>query len=325
MSDSPWARRGRQHSACCTCDPDTLETPWKPQLCAILHARDPAQASDLLDQFMQQEEGSIRRVLARVRRAARLSSEDDGVALSYLGQALMKMIHHRWRAKDGSGTSRVFDDSRNLPTILEAETRNCLRDDRRNGLLDGTGETPGSSAHDRRKALVRRSEWLFELEFQVRPDDEELVKFHNERMRATRRDPGRQSVLITKSDLRPVQSVPLDAPGLSTDSRLSTIDEPDLGAGERSARIAGVITRCEQLDAARERERHRRLRREPVLLAEVARAYFARHLAGDLPTRRELIGQLGITEPAARRELTVRLETILDLAREAFDEYLHDQ
>jgi len=151
------------------------------------------------------------------------------------------------------------------------------------------------------------------------------VKFHNERMRATRRDPGRQSVLITKSDLRPVQSVPLDAPGLSTDTRLSTIDEPDAGAGERSARIAGVIARCEQLDAARERERHRRLRREPVLLAEVARAYFARHLAGDLPTRRELIGQLGITKPAARRELTARLETILDLAREAFAEYLHDQ
>src|SRR5699024_1929970 len=183
--------RGRQHSACCTCDPDTLETPWKSELCAILHARDPAQASDLLDRFMQQEEGSIRRVLARVRRVARLSSDDDGVALSYFGQALMKMIHHRWRAKDGPGTSPVFDDSRNLPTILEAETRNCLRDDRRHGLLDGTGETPGSSAHDRRKALVRRSEWLFELEFQVRPDDEELVKFHNERMRATRRDPGR--------------------------------------------------------------------------------------------------------------------------------------
>src|SRR5699024_7005431 len=147
----------------------------------------------------------------------------------------------------------------------------------------------------------------------------------NERMRATRRDPGRQSVLITRSDLRPVQSVPLDAPGLSTDSRLSTIDEPDVGAGERSARIAGVIARCEQLDVARERERRRRLRREPVWLAEVARAYFARHLAGDLPTRRELIVHVRTTEPAALRALTVRLETILDLSLEAYDEYLHDQ
>src|SRR5699024_9942641 len=136
MSDSPWAGRGRQHSACCTCDPDTLETPWKSELCAILHARDPAQASGLLDQFVQQEEASIRRVLARVRRVVRLSSDDGGVALSYLGQALMKMVHQRWRAKDGPGTSAVFDDSRNLPAILEAETRNCLRDDRRNGLMD---------------------------------------------------------------------------------------------------------------------------------------------------------------------------------------------
>src|SRR5699024_12524065 len=151
MGAALWVGRRSRPSAGCTCDPATLETPWKSELCAILHARDPAQASALLDRFMQHEEGSIRRVLARVRRVARLSSDDDGVALSYLGQALMKMIHHRWRATDGPGTAQVFDDSRNLPTILEAETRNCLRDDRRHGLLDGTGETPGSSAHDRRK------------------------------------------------------------------------------------------------------------------------------------------------------------------------------
>src|SRR5690625_1591538 len=92
MSAALWVGRRSRHSACCTCDPDTLETPWKSELCAILHARDPAQASALLDRFMQHEEGSIRRVLARVRRVARLSSDDDGVALSYLGQALMKMI-----------------------------------------------------------------------------------------------------------------------------------------------------------------------------------------------------------------------------------------
>src|SRR5699024_12577470 len=110
--------------------------------------------------------------------------------------------------------------------------------------------------------------------------------------------PGRPSVRVPRSVLRPVRSVPLDAPGLSTDSRLSTIDESVVGAGERSARIAGVIARCEQLDVTRERERHRRLRREPVWLAEVARAYFARHLARDLPTRRELTGQLGSPEPA---------------------------
>lgn len=53
----------------------------------------------------------------------------------------------------------------------------------------------------------------------------------------------------------------------------------------------------------------------------MARAYFAHHAIGESPTRRELLERLGITEPAARRELSVRLQEVLDVARDLFADY----
>src|SRR5690625_1232838 len=307
-----------RHHVLCTCDPDTLEAPWKAGLCAVLHAEDHAAVRKLLDAFLSAEEASISQVLTRVRRVARIDTHDDATPLSYFGQALLRMTNNRWCAKPAPGTSQVFNYSRNLPAILEAETRNCLREDRLRGLLDGTTGVPGGIRQDRKATHVKKSRQLFEIEYRSTPADDELVAFHNERMRATRKDAARRSVLITKDDLRPLTTVSVDDPDLASDIRLSTIDETDLGARERSDKIAAITARCEQLDLKRERERARRLRRRPVQAADVARAYFAHHLDGDFPTRRELVDQLGITEPAARRELTVRLETVLELAREVF-------
>ena len=312
-----------RHHDFCDCDPDTLDTPWKADLCAILHTEEPACARQLLDMFLSDERASIARVLTRVRRVARLDTDEDGTALSYFGQALLRMLNKRWRAKTGPGASRVFSYARNLPVILEAETRNCLREDRREGLLNDSAGAPGASAHHRRSSLVKRSRQLFELEHQHTPTDDELVSFHNERMRATRKDAARQSVLISNDDLRPVTVVRLDDPGLASDTRLSVRDEPDLGAHERSRKIAGIIARCEVQDRKREKERTRRLRRKSVQTADVARAYFAHHIDGDFPSRREIIDQLNITEPAAQRELTARLETVLGIAREAFIDDRH--
>src|SRR5699024_10348672 len=90
---------------------------------------------------------------------------------------LMKMVDQRWRAKTGHGTSQVFNYSRNLPSILEAETRYVVREDRRRGLLDGTAGVPGDSAHDRKAKALARSSQLFEREHARTPDDDELVAF----------------------------------------------------------------------------------------------------------------------------------------------------
>lgn len=317
-------KRTRHHAAC-TCVRDTLETPWKADLCMILHVRDEEWSRTLLSEFLDDQGDEIARVLRRAKRIARLGREDDAFALSYFGQALMKMVEHRWRARTGSGTSEVFNYSRNLPTILESETRSCIRDDRRRGLLDGTAGVPGGAVQDRKAGHVKKSRQLFEIEYGHTPENDELVAFHNERMYSTRKDAARQSVLITQKDLQVPQAVPLDLDSTEGDSRLAVRGTGDAVALEWSDRIAAVLERCKQLDHERERSRTRRLGREPVRSADVARVYFAHHAIGEFPTRSEIVDQLGITEPAARRELGPRLDNVLAVAREIFADYLYDR
>src|SRR5699024_6921522 len=144
--------------------------------------------------FLSAHATEINRVLGRTKRIARLRRDEDDVAMSYFGQALLRMIDTRWRAKDRSPcTTPVFDYSRNLPTILESETRSCLREDRRRGLLDGTAGFPGDLIHSRKSTLVRKSQQLLQIEYKKQPSDDELVSFHNDRMLATRKDAARQS------------------------------------------------------------------------------------------------------------------------------------
>lgn len=90
---------------------------------------------------------------------------------------------------------------------------------------------------------------------------------------------------------------------------------------EWSDRIETILARCEQFDLTRERSRKRRLKRETVKAADVAKVYFAHHTIGEFPTRSEIIERLGATEPAARRELGARLRAVLEVAREEFADY----
>lgn len=300
---------------------DTLDSPWKAELCTVLHASNDTELRWLLDAFVDAHLPDIHRVLARVTRIARLPWGDDSLALSYFGQALLRMVTQRWRAKDGPGTSPVFNYTANLPMILEAETRSCIRDDRRQGLLDGTAGVPGGSAQDRKSAHVGKSLQLFEVEHGCPPTDEELVDFHNDRMRGTRKDAARQGVLISRNDLHAARAVPLDEAAVEIDGRLATRVTADEGPLNWSDRIKVVISRCRQLDQEREDGRARRLKREPVLSADVARAYFAHHAIGEFPTRHELVERLDLTEPAARRELSARLQEVLDVARCHFADY----
>lgn len=314
-----------RHHVACTCVRETLTTPWKAELCVILHLRDEDESRAALGEFLDDQAYEVARVLRRAKRIARLGRDDDAFALSYFGQALMKMIDTRWRAKGGrAGTSPVFDYSRNLPTILEAETRSCIRDDRRRGLLDGTVGVPGASTQDRKTSHVKRSRQLFEIESGCQPTDDELVAFHNERMRATRKDAARQSVLVTRTDLQAPQAVPLDEASREIHSRIAASGAGDAAAVEWSDRIAAVLKTCERLDQEREGSRTRRLARQPVRAADVARVYFAHHAIGEFPTRSEITERLGVTEPAARRELGTRLGVVLDVARETFNDYCRD-
>lgn len=316
---SPTSRR--RHNLQCECDRDTLDTPWKAQLCMVLHAGDGSEEHRLLAEFLDQQTREVCHVLQRVKRIAHLERGDEDLALSYFGQALMRMVKQRWRAKDGPGTSPVFNYARNLPFVLEAETRSCIRDDRRRGLLDGSAGVPGGSTQDRRTAHVQKSRQLFEVEHGCRPTEDELVAFHNERMRATRKDAARQSVLITRKDLHVAYTVPLDAATTEIDARQATSSVEDSSALDWSDRIAAVLAQCEQLDRDRDAARTRQLKREPVRSADVARVYFAHHAIGEYPTRAEIIEQLGMNEPAARRELSARLQDVLDVARELFADY----
>lgn len=318
---SPAARTGARHHRRCECDRDTLQTPWKAEMCQILHTRDQDQVRSLLDEFLLANEVEIARVVRRAQRVAHLDYRDKGTAMSYFGQALMKMVDSRWRSKSGPGTSQVFNYSRNLPVILEQETRYHVREDRRRGLLDGTAGVPGDSAHDRKAKALARSRQLFEREHARTPTDSELVEFHNARMRATRKDPARQSVLATLDDLRPLKSIPLQDPGVATEPGLTSEDSPDLGLPERQQRLEAVIAECERRDEERQRARRRALRREPVQMATVARIYLADHAQGDLATRQEIIDKLDVTEPASRREVGSHLKEILGLLRSEFEDY----
>ncbi|WP_010534549.1 hypothetical protein [Brachybacterium squillarum] len=120
-------RRRADHHRRCDCDRDTLETPWKAEMCQILHARNRVEKRVLLDEFFNTHESEIARVLKRAQHISRLDYHDKDLVLSYFGDALMRMLETRWRAKSGPGTSSVFNYSRNLPTILEAETRYWIR------------------------------------------------------------------------------------------------------------------------------------------------------------------------------------------------------
>lgn len=294
-------------------------------MCRILHTPGHDETRDLLDEFLLEHETEIARVLRRAQSIARLDYRDRETVFSYFGQALMQMTQNRWRTKNAAnGTSQVFNYSHNLPAILEKETRYWIREDRSRGLLDGTVGVPGDGTRDRRRSLVEKSRQLFEIEHQYDPSDFELVGFHNDRMLATRKDAARQGVLTTKDALRPVTAVSLNDPDVAVHARLSTIDEPDVGAPERARKLADVIERCEQIDIEQKLTRRRRLRRRPVYAANVARAYFARHHEGIFPTRRELVETLGIIEPAARRELTTQLERVLEVSREVFADFLYE-
>lgn len=314
-------RRANGHHRRCECDRDTLSTPWKAQMCQILHTRDQGAARALLDEFLLDHEVEIARVIRRAQRVAHLDYRDKETAFSYFGQALMKMVDQRWRSKNGPGTSQVFNYSRNLPSILEAETRYVVREDRRRGLLDGTAGVPGDCAHDRKAKALSRSRQLFEREHGRTPGDDELVTFHNQRMRATRKDPARQSALATTEDLRSLTAVPLQDPALIVEPGLVSEDAPDLGLPERQRRLDAVIAECERKDVEREQTRRRAVKREPVQMATVARLYLADHAVGDLATRQEIIDQLGATGQAARREVGSHLQEITTLLKAAFDDY----
>lgn len=318
-------RRRTDHHRRCDCDRDTLETPWKAEMCEILHARTQDERRALLDDFLFMHEREIARVLKRAQHISHLDYRDKDIVFSYFGDALMKMVDRRWQAKSGTGTSSVFNYSRNLPTILEAETRYWIREDRRKGLLNGTAGVPGDSSHDRRSKLVGKSRQLFEAEHAYTPSDAELVDFHNSRMHATRKDPRRQSVLITIKGLGSLRAVPLEDPSLFGEDRLASEDVSDAGSCERHQRIRLIVEECARRDEEHEWERVRALRREPVRMADVARAFFARHCEGEFPTRKELVEELCVTEPVGRREVGSHLNEIITISRRRFADYCHTE
>ncbi|MDN5688174.1 MAG: hypothetical protein L0G94_16075 [Brachybacterium sp.] len=65
-------RRRADHHRRCDCDRDTLETPWKAEMCQILHARNRAEKRTLLDEFLYTHESEIARVLKRAQHISRL-------------------------------------------------------------------------------------------------------------------------------------------------------------------------------------------------------------------------------------------------------------
>src|SRR5699024_4169341 len=140
-------------------------------------------------------------------------------------------------------------------------------------------------------------------------------------MHATRKDPRRQSVLITIKGLGSLRSIPLEDPSLFGEHRLACRDAPDEGAHERHRRIQSIVGECVRRDEQREDWRSRALKREPVLMADVARVFFAGHGDGEFPTRTELVEELGITEPAGRREVGSQLNEIITIARRTFADY----
>jgi hypothetical protein len=56
-------------------------------------------------------------------------------------------------------------------------------------------------------------------------------------------------------------------------------------------------------------------------MASVARVFFAHHCEGEFPTRKELVAELGVTEPASRREIGSHLNEILAISRRQFADY----
>src|SRR5690606_30074841 len=103
--------------------------------------------------------------------------------------------------------------------------------------------------------------------------------------------------------------------------RLACTDVTDAGARERDQRVRSVIAECVRRDAERAPARARARTRTPVMMASVARAFFAHHREGEFPTRKELVEDLGVTEPASRREVGSHMNEILTISRNLFSDY----
>lgn len=318
------SKRNARHHSGCECGRDTMESPWKAEMCEIVHTQDRGRARLLLEIFLTDHKVEVDRIMRRVQRGAHLDYRDKTEPFSYFGEALLRMVDRRWRGKDGVGSSNVFNKSWNIPAILEAETRNALREDRKQGLLNGTHEVPGSAAREGKHKYIRRSRELFKLEHGEDPSDEELVEFHNTRMLATRKDASRQGVLITTVDLRPLRSLPVDDPALDRESRLTTVDVPDEDQRHRHERLERIIAKCVEFDAETDLRRRRRLHREPVRRAAVARALFGPHMrglhAGELPLRDEVAEALGVESAPERREVGSHYKAVIEMAREEFQD-----
>lgn len=136
-SGGDWCREPSRahHHPECSCETDTLDTPWKAEICLIVHAGDWGVARQRLDDFLSFQRATVLRVVSRAQRALPVDLEGTSTAMSYFEQALARMVGTRWRSKLGPGSSHVFDYSRNLPVILEHETRAFLRKGYRDGFL----------------------------------------------------------------------------------------------------------------------------------------------------------------------------------------------
>src|SRR5699024_8185690 len=128
-------RRRAAHPQRCDCERDTLQTPWKAEMCQILHARPRSAKRALLDEFLSAHEAAFVPVLKRAPHIAHLDYREKDLVFSNFRDALMRMLETRWMAKSGHATSPVLSCSTNLPTTLEAESRYWIREDRRKGLL----------------------------------------------------------------------------------------------------------------------------------------------------------------------------------------------
>ena len=180
---------------------------------------------------------------------------------------------------------------------LHVRARSAIRELVESGATTGFG---GGTGACRRRRSMRTSAAAFLAERGRAATVDELVEFHDQRMRNRRADPIKQGALLLPADLVEKRIIPTDPNNLP---ETCSIEEPGLLMRHELARaLEEILARCAAVSPR---------------TGQVARVYAAAALADQPTAARTLGARLGWSEATVIREL----HTVKRIARQVLREH----
>jgi hypothetical protein len=201
-----------------------------------------------------------------------------------------------WQMLDAVG-SRDEVPAEQFWDKMHERSRSAIRELVESGKTTSFGGATGAC---RRQRSMRTSAAAFLAERGRPASVDELVEFHDQRMRDRRADPTKQGALLSPADLVEKRIVPTDPHQLP---EAPTVEEAGLLTRHELVRaLEDIMARCTAVSPR---------------TGQVARAYVTAALADQLMAARKLGKAIGWSEATVLREL----QTVKRIARQVLQEY----